>query len=125
MNQRQRKKQFKKKYGMTPAQALELFSDTIRHINDEIIPQMMESVVRCANEIADWAENDLPKIMEEVSRYIREHPAGIMPSEQPEIIRCKDCKNNPEITWFACPMAGKDTRKPNDFCSYAESRNDG
>ena len=77
MNQRQRKKQFKKKYGVTPKQAIDLFSDTIRRINDDIIPQMMESVEKCANGIADWVENDLPKIMEEVSRYVREHSAGI------------------------------------------------
>ena len=77
MNQRQRKKQFKKKYGVTPAQAIDLFSDTIRHINDEIIPQVMESVIRCVNEIADWVENDLPKITEEVNKYVREHSAGI------------------------------------------------
>lgn len=25
--------------------------------------------------------------------------------EQPEIIRCKDCKKNPKETWFECPMA--------------------
>lgn len=77
MNHRQRKKQFKKKYGVTPAQAIDLFSDTIRRINDDIIPQMMESVVRCTNAIADWTENDLPKIMEGVNEYVRKHSAGI------------------------------------------------
>lgn len=25
--------------------------------------------------------------------------------EQPEIIRCKDCRHNPKETWFGCPMA--------------------
>lgn len=77
MNRRQWKKQFKKKHGVTPATALELFSDTIRRINDDIIPQVMESVIRCMNEVVDWVENDLPKIMEEVNRYVREHSAGI------------------------------------------------
>ena len=77
MNRRQRKKQFKKKYGVTPAQAIDLFSDTIRNINDDIIPLVMENVVRCMNEIAGWIENDLPKITEVVSRYVREHSAGI------------------------------------------------
>lgn len=71
MNRRQRKKQFKKKYGVTPAQALDLFSDTI----NDIIPQMMESVVKVANAITDWAENDLPKIMDGVNEYVREHSA--------------------------------------------------
>lgn len=76
MNQRQRKKQFKKKYGMTPAQALESFNDIIRCINDSI-PQVMESIARCLDETVSWLENNSPKIMEEVNRYVREHPAGI------------------------------------------------
>ena len=46
-------------------------------------------------------------------------------SAQPEIIRCKDCKKNPHWEWVGCPMTGKDTRKPDDFCSYAERRTDG
>lgn len=45
-----------------------------------------------------------------------------VPSAQPEIIRCKDCKKNPHWEWVGCPMTGKDTRKPDDFCSYAERR---
>lgn len=77
MNHRQRKKQFKKKYGMTPKQAIDLLNDTIRNINDDIIPLVMENVERCINAIAGWVENDLPKITEEVSRYVREHSAGI------------------------------------------------
>lgn len=41
-----------------------------------------------------------------------------------ELIRCKDCRNNPSTTvgWIACPMTGAGTRKPNDFCSYAEPK---
>lgn len=45
-----------------------------------------------------------------------------LPSAQPEIIRCKDCKKNPHWEWVGCPMTGKDTRKPDDYCSYAERR---
>lgn len=47
-----------------------------------------------------------------------------LPSAQPEIIRCKDCKKNPQWEWVGCPMTGKNTRKPEDFCSYAERRSD-
>ena len=41
-----------------------------------------------------------------------------------KVIRCKDCKNNPStlIGWIECPMTGAGTRKPNDFCSYAEPK---
>jgi len=28
-----------------------------------------------------------------------------LPSAEPEIIRCKDCKHNPKDTWFECPLA--------------------
>ena len=45
-------------------------------------------------------------------------------SARPEIIRCKDCRKNPNWEWVGCPMTGKDTRKPDDFCSYAERRAD-
>ena len=45
-----------------------------------------------------------------------------LPSAQPEVIRCKDCKKNPHWEWVGCPMTGKNTRKPDDFCSYAERR---
>ena len=45
-----------------------------------------------------------------------------LPSAQQEIIRCKDCKKNPHWEWVGCPMTGKNTRKPDDFCSYAERR---
>ena len=38
------------------------------------------------------------------------------------LIRCKDCKKNPQWEWVGCPMTGKDTRKSDDFCSYAERR---
>ena len=43
-------------------------------------------------------------------------------SAQPDIVHCKDCKKNPHWEWVGCPMTGKNTRKPNDFCSYAERR---
>lgn len=36
---------------------------------------------------------------------------------QPEIIRCKECKKNPHWEWVGCPMTGKGTRKPDDFCT--------
>jgi len=48
-----------------------------------------------------------------------------LPSAQPEIIRCKDCRKNPKWEWVGCPMTGKDTRKPDDFCSYAERKSNG
>ena len=38
-----------------------------------------------------------------------------------EIIRCGECKYNPNgIGWVSCPMTGANTRKPDDFCSYGE-----
>lgn len=28
-----------------------------------------------------------------------------LPSAQPKIIKCKDCKNSPLKTWFSCPLS--------------------
>lgn len=47
-----------------------------------------------------------------------------LPSAQPEIIRCKDCKHNPKITWFGCPLAHcSETQRPETaWCWKAERR---
>lgn len=74
-------------------------------------------------QIQTWAVNLInPKMLSrEDAIYILES----MPSAQPEIIRCKDCRKNPNWEWVGCPMTGKDTRKPDDFCSYAERKSNG
>ena len=60
-----------------------------------------------------------------------------LPSAQPEIIRCKDCKHYyyadnriyyadnriPQEQGYSCDLDG-DRWKPEDFCSYAERRTD-
>ena len=46
-----------------------------------------------------------------------------LPSAQPEIIRCKDCKNYYPIEKL-CGINGEPW-KEEDFCSYAERREDG
>ena len=49
-----------------------------------------------------------------------------LPSAQPEIVRCKDCKyaeyiDDVQTLW--CTECGQGrTVAPNDFCSYAERR---
>ena len=54
-----------------------------------------------------------------------EYVLSNLPSAQPEIVRCRDCK------WFndiGCAIRiVDDTDKPSedDFCSFAERRNDG
>lgn len=49
-----------------------------------------------------------------------------LPSAQPEIIRCKDCKHNPKETWFECPMAhlSEKQRPETAWCWRAERRTD-
>ena len=51
--------------------------------------------------------------------------------EQPEIVRCKDCKHYyfadnriPQEHRYTCELDG-DRWKPDDYCSYAERREDG
>ena len=53
-----------------------------------------------------------------------------LPSAEPEIIRCKDCKHYyyadnriPQEQRYSCDLDG-DRWKPEDFCSYAERRTD-
>jgi hypothetical protein len=51
---------------------------------------------------------------------------NVIPSAQPEIVRCKDCKyaeyiDDVQTLW--CTECGQGrTVAPNDFCSYAERR---
>ena len=47
-----------------------------------------------------------------------------LPSAQPEIIRCKDCKHY--NAGFECLVEGYGIEtKPDHFCGYAERRTDG
>ena len=52
-----------------------------------------------------------------------------LPSAQPEIIQCKDCKYADymdDVKTFWCSEGGRGkTVAPDDFCSYAERREDG
>ena len=54
-----------------------------------------------------------------------------VPSAQPEIVRCKDCKWSDWYTavdgkrYCYCMETGNSGRTENDFCSYAERRTDG
>lgn len=50
-----------------------------------------------------------------------------LPSAGTEIIRCKDCKHNPSITWFECPMShlSESQRPETAWCWKAERRTDG
>lgn len=60
----------------------------------------------------DMADNRVSVWLEEV------------PSAQPEIIRCKDCKHNPKDTWFECPMAAlsEKQRPETAWCWKAERK---
>lgn len=44
--------------------------------------------------------------------------------DRPEIIQCKDCKYNPKIAWFECPMAGLSERQRPEtgWCHRAQRR---
>lgn len=47
------------------------------------------------------------------------------PADLVRVVRCKDCKYYPHRwSWVSCPMTGKDTRKPEDYCSYGERKNE-
>lgn len=50
-----------------------------------------------------------------------------LPSAQPEIIRCKECKHNPKETWLECPMShlNEKQRPETAWCWKGERRTDG
>ena len=54
-----------------------------------------------------------------------------LPSAQPEIIRCGDCKHYyfadnriPQEQWYTCELDGDRWMRPDDYCSFAVRRTD-
>lgn len=49
-----------------------------------------------------------------------------LPTAQPEIVRCKDCKHNPKYEWFGCPMShlNEKQRPETAWCWKGERRTD-
>ena len=49
-----------------------------------------------------------------------------LPSAQPKIVRCKDCKHNPKHEWFGCPMShlNEKQRPETAWCWKGERRTD-
>ena len=39
-----------------------------------------------------------------------------------KVIRCKDCKYNPKLSWTGCPMAGCMSRTDEWYCPKAERK---
>ena len=59
--------------------------------------------------------------LERIKHAMRNTPVMLLPSAQPEIIRCKDCRWNDGVAY--CEMHFRDV-KGDDFCSWAERRTD-
>ena len=75
----------------------------------------------------DTLENTKTAISENGERYIAKQNAimriDALPSAQPEIIRCKDCKH---YKYGICKKAGLCVNKsPNGFCDWGERREEG
>lgn len=42
------------------------------------------------------------------------------------VVRCKDCKHNPKLEWFACPMASlSEKQRPKTAWCWKGERKDG
>lgn len=53
------------------------------------------------------------------------YPGAIKQEVVGELVRCRDCKYHPSKDfWIHCPMTGKGTRKPDDYCSYGERKDE-
>ena len=50
----------------------------------------------------------------------------VLPSAQPEIIQCKDCKHNPKESWFGCPMShlSEEQRPETAWCWKGDRKDD-
>lgn len=59
-----------------------------------------------------------------LKQKIADSPIVFMPSSQPEIIRCKDCKWFGEIGCAISIVDDSDKPTEDDFCSFAERRTD-
>lgn len=43
-----------------------------------------------------------------------------------ELVRCKDCKHNPKLEWFGCPMASlSEKQRPETAWCWKGERKDG
>jgi len=75
-------------------------------------------LMECVNE--GWIKFDTEKDENRFIHLVRD----IAPSAQPEIIRCKDCKHNPKLSWFGCPMShlSEAQRPETAWCWKAERR---
>lgn len=77
-------------------------------------------LVKCVDE--GWIKFDTEKDENRFIHLVRD----IAPSAEPEIIRCKDCKHNPSLSWFGCPMShlSEAQRPETAWCWKAERRTD-
>lgn len=55
---------------------------------------------------------------------IPERFAKLKTADVVEVVRCKNCKFNPNTEWVGCPMAGIEKRTDDSFCSFGERRED-
>ena len=85
-----------------------------------------------ANDLIEWIMETYPDWCVGAIRGITDHVSE-MPSAQPEIVRCKDCEwfrkeygwNCIEYTVCGVSPTHHPIRKEEDFCSYAERREEG
>jgi len=60
--------------------------------------------------------------IEQIVNRLRNDPEA----EWVEIVRCKDCKNNPKESWFECPMShlSEKQRPETAWCWKGERKDD-
>ena len=60
--------------------------------------------------------------LEQIVKRLRNDPEA----EWVEIVRCKDCKHNPKLEWFDCPMShlNEKQRPETAWCWKGERRTD-
>lgn len=99
-------------------------------MNDLISRQEATTLPVLPKEYREYQTNNLDDAYElgwnDCQKYVEQ-----LPSAQPEIMRCGDCKHYyftdnhiPREQWYTCELDGERWRKPDDYCSFVVRRTD-
>lgn len=81
-----------------------------------------DALITCMEENCDtWKNDDMRRGFRECARIVFDMPAA----DVVEVVRCKDCKHNPNEAWFGCPAAHlSNKQRPEDAWCWRGERKD-
>lgn len=109
--------------------AIKALSKQVKDAQPQLDAEFAEAVRAMFADIWD-REIDHPKYQDTVGEILEDviklYNSVLLSTQQPEIVRCKDCKHNPKDTWFECPMShlSEKQRPETAWCWKGERRTD-